>query len=119
VVFTNTGHIRAKDVLGKITLTRKANSGRLLQSTVRPFTRQIISPNGGFIQQFIGIPNVTDLNALRGEDITVNATISYDNGVKDRPTQQFCSGMFVIPMGTTRWEDCENIEARKKYFPDY
>jgi hypothetical protein len=118
VVFKNSGRLPARNIVGTVTLKRASKSGKIIQSTVRPFTRNVISPNGGFINELIGISTSDDLNSLLGQDTIASATISFDDGVK-RSTQHFCSGMIVVLNSAAFWENCENLADHKKYLHDY
>lgn len=116
----NTGKTRATNMVGTIKLVRKTTSGKMIQNSVRTFTRSIIAAEDE-ITEALGVNGTWDnLRGYLGEDFQVSVELVFDDGVQ-RTKQTFCRGP-VMQNGTDTgtsfaftFEDCENIKARKQY----
>jgi len=115
----NSGKTRATNVVGSIKLVRKTVAGKITQSDVRNFTRSTIAVDDQ-VTETLGVDGTwDDLRKYLNEDFQVTVEITYNDGVQ-RTTQNFCEGP-VMQNGTDTgtsfaftFEDCENIQARKK-----
>lgn len=119
ISLSNLGKIKASEVVGSIRLVRKSPTGHLIQDETRKFYRQVVMPTDG-INEIIGVDGESwnDLAKLSREAFTVTVSLTYDDGIQ-RTNQSVCKGPLMQWNGdsvtSVGFEDCENIEARKKY----
>jgi len=115
ISFTNRGIASASQISGKVRYTRRGRNGNIEETSEQPIGASIVGNTDQFARVFAtSAPN--DMPTIRWQIITVDGTVSYDNGIGERPTQPFCFTIVFQGSGAYSWEACDNANAdRKRY----
>jgi hypothetical protein len=115
VSFTNRGVANASHISGIVRYTRRGKDGKVKEHSEQLIDKALVGNTDQFIEVFAtSAPN--EMPIIRWQIITVEGTLSYDNGVGEHPTQPFCLTIVFQGSGAYGWEACENAESdRKRY----
>jgi len=114
VVFRNTGHSQAQNIVGSISFGRFDEHGKRVQHTIRPFRRSTVAEDS-FLGEYISLGERLNITSPTQQHMTVKGYISYDNGVEKDNRQSFCFGVTTEKQfGSQKWEDCENVAAMQR-----
>jgi hypothetical protein len=104
----NKGISIAKGISRKVEFTRETKDGRLLERETHFVHRGYVGSGYGLSEIFPG------RSIERGQKISISGFLTFDNGVGETTTQNFCARVIFQGRSTMEWTDCENAEAAQK-----